>query len=124
MTDQYSQRFHIDLGYSTSYVIKRIYLENWHTSGDQVTMGMKTFTFWGSNDAGAFADLVYSHDTNWTQLTCDVSELPKHVASDEADPQYINVTNDTGYRYYALKIADGWGDGTVGIRRIELQELL
>jgi len=36
--------------------------------------------------------------------------------------KYINVTNLTSYRYYAVKIADNHGHATyVGLRRIELE---
>jgi hypothetical protein len=85
-------------------------------------MGVKNFTLWGSNDPNAFADLVYSHDTNWTQLTCSQATFDQHIAADQADPKYIDVTNLVAYRYYAFKFVDNWGSvTTVGVRRIELQ---
>lgn len=116
------QRFHIDLGAAT--VIKRIYYENGHNSGSSLDYGVKAVTFWGSNTASAFADLTYATDTNWTQLTLDISEFEKHAAADSADPKYTLVTNSTAYRYYALKIASNWYDAFsnyISLRRIELQ---
>jgi hypothetical protein len=115
-----NQRFHIDLG--EAKVIKRIYYENYHDSGSYSNAGVKNFTFWGSNTADAFADLVYGDDTNWTQLTTSASLFDQHVAANQADPKYITVTNTTAYRYYAFKFADDWGNtSNMGVRRIELQ---
>jgi hypothetical protein len=113
-----NERFHIDIG--TAAVITKIYYENFHNSGATTNKGAKTFTFWGSNEASAFAELTYGTDTNWTQLTVDDSTFDEHVAADQADPKYINVTNTTAYRYYAIKIADCWGGAYIGFRRVEL----
>jgi len=114
-----NQRFHIDL--ESSYIIRRFYYENYQDSGN-TNIGCKNFTFWGSNNAGAFAELTYATNTNWTQLTTNISQLLEHVNSDVVDPKYVLVTNSTAYRYYAVKIADTWGStGVMGIRRIELQ---
>lgn len=115
-------RFHIDLG--TAKTIKRIYYENGHHNGagGYENTGAKTFTFWGSNSATAFAELTYATDTDWTEITTAQSTFDKHVASNTADPKYILVTNTTAYRYYGFKIADNWTDGTyISIRRVELQ---
>jgi len=115
-----NQRFHIDLG--SAKIIRRIYLENGHLSGTDTITGAKNFTFWGSNSATAFAELTYATDTNWTQLTTDISVWAQHPAADTAAPQYAVVTNTTAYRYYAVKFADNYGSGGyIGIRRIELQ---
>jgi hypothetical protein len=115
-----NQRFHIDL--STAKIIKRIYYENSHNSGVYTIVGVKDFTLWGSNDDVAFADLIYEHDTNWTQLITAQSAFDQHVSADKADPKYILVTNTMAYRYYALKFANNFGDvNAMGIRRIELQ---
>jgi hypothetical protein len=114
-----NQRFHIDLG--SVKVIKRIYYENGHNSGSFTDKGAKNFTFWGSNNADAFADLVYGDDTNWTQLTTSASLFDQHVSQNQTDPKYITVTNTTAYRYYAFKFADNWGGSRINIRRIELQ---
>lgn len=115
-----NQRFHIDLGIAK--IITRILYHNSHTSGTESNAGAKNFTLWGSNSASAFAELTYGTDTDWTQLTTDQSTLDQHIASDEVDPKYITVTNDTYYRYYAFKFADNWGNTSyMGVRRIELQ---
>ena len=114
------QRFHIDLG--AAKIITRVYYENHHEAGLYPDAGVKNFTLWGSNSATAFADLTYGDDTDWTQLTTDVSAFLEHVALNVPDPQYINVTNSTAYRYYAFKFADNYGNpGTMAVRRIELQ---
>jgi hypothetical protein len=115
-----NQRFHIDLG--SAKVVKRIYFENHHSEGENITMGIKNFTFWGSNDSGAFAELTYGTDTNWTQLTIDDSHVDIHSAADESSPEYTLVSNTIAYRYYAIKIADNWGHPVyMAVRRIELQ---
>ncbi len=116
-----NQRFHIDLG--KARVITKIYYENFHSSGVSTTLGAKTFTFWGSNDAASFAELTYGTDTGWTQLTCSQATLDQHSAANAADPKYITVTNTTGYRYYAFKFADNWGGvSKMGVRRIGLYD--
>jgi len=114
-----NQRFHIDLG--SAKIIRRIYYENYHNSGVEYDRGAKNFTFWGSNNAAAFAELTYTVDTNWTQLTIASSIFALHVASDTIDPRYIAVNNIVAFRYYAIKIADNYLGSFLGIRRIELQ---
>jgi hypothetical protein len=115
-----NQRYHIDLG--SGHIIKRLYYENGHSTGGNTDGGAKTFTFWGSNSASAFADLTYATDTDWTQLTTSQSTFDKHSAVNQVEPKYITVTNTTSYQYYAIKIADAWGTlGYVGFRRVELQ---
>jgi len=114
------QRFHIDLG--SAKTIKRIYYENTHDLGGNTTIGVENFTFWGSNTAGAFAELTYGTDTNWTELTVAQNTFDIHVASDEVDPKYILVTNSTAYRYYAFKFVDNYGHAVlISMRRIDLQ---
>jgi hypothetical protein len=114
-------RFHIDLG--SAKIITRIYYENNHHFADPGSSA-KNFTFWGSNTAGAFTELTYTTDTNWTQLTTSQSTFDQHSAVDAADPKYITVTNTTAYRYYAVKIADSYEYDYCGLRRIELQTLV
>lgn len=115
-----NQRFHIDLG--SAKIIKRIYYENFHHEGGFTDRGAQNFTFWGSNNAAAFAELTYTTDTNWTQLTIAQSTFDEHVGVDQTDPKFITVTNSTVYRYYAFKFADNYGAvGDIGVRRIELQ---
>lgn len=116
------RRFHINLGSAKS--IYRIYYENAHHSGTEPNTGCKNFTFWGSNSATAFADLVYANDADWERIFTDITQMEEHVANDQADPKYIYVISGVNeYRYYAFKFADNWGDDAyIGIRRIELQE--
>lgn len=115
-----NQRFHIDLG--SAEIVRRIYYENSHYAGGN-GRGVKDFTFWGSNNAAAFAELIYGTDTNWTQLTTSQSTFDQHVAADQADPKYITVTNTTAYRYYAFKFANNWPDYLyyMAVRHIALQ---
>jgi hypothetical protein len=116
-----NQRFHIDLGAAT--IINRIYYENAHVSGGTLENGCKNFTLWGSNEDSAFNELTYGTDTNWTQITdIDVTQFAQHSAVNGSDPKYINIAEPKTYRYWAFKIADGWGaTANIGIRRIELQ---
>jgi len=116
-----NQRFHFDLG--VARVISKITYNNNHYIGSSTNVGVKNFTFWGSNDATAFATLTYGTDTNWTQLTCDASQFLQHASSDVIESHDIAVTNTTAYRYYAFKFADNWGHGTyMGVRRIYLTD--
>lgn len=115
-----NQAFHIDLG--TKKTITQLYYENGHQVGGLTTAGAKNFTIWGSNTASAFADTTYGTDTNWTQLTTNVSQFDQHVGADTADPKYVTITNTIPYRYYRIKIADNWGYGSyMMVRRFELQ---
>lgn len=115
-----SQRFHIDLG--SAIAITRIYYENGHSSGGYTAMGAKLFTFWGSNSPTAFLELTYAIDTDWTEITVDSNQFDQHVLADIADPKYITAINSTAYQYYAIKIVNNWGDGSLlGVRRFELQ---
>lgn len=115
------QRFHFDLG--AAYRISQIFVVNMHHFGGATNAGVKNFTFWGSNSSTAFADLVYSHDTNWTPLTCSQNTLEQHVeGSDIPAAITIAVTNSTPYQYYAFTFADNYGhEALIGVRRIELQ---
>ena len=116
-----NQRFHIDLG--SMKVIGRIYYENHHNSGADTNIGAKNFILQGSNSATAFATLTYATDTDWTQIT--TGQFEQHVAANQADPKYILVPPHQAYRYFAIKIANNWGNGTwLGYRRVELQEMI
>jgi len=116
-------RFHIDLG--SAKTATRIYYENYHNEGGTTNTGAKTFTVWGSNEAGAFAELTYATDTDWTQITAGQTTFDQHTAVDVADPKYIEITNTVPYRYYAIKIADNWGNAEYsGLRRIAFQTTL
>ena len=113
-----NQRFHID--YGESFVAKRLYVENSHDAGGYTDCGAKTFTVWGSNEASAFADLTYANDANWTQITASAALFAQHKDADIVDAQYVDLTNTTAYRYYAIKIADNWGSANcIGFRRVE-----
>jgi len=115
-----NQRFHIDLG--APKLISRLYYENYHNTGSDTDEGGKNFTLQGSNNAAAFAELTYATDTNWTEIT--TGQFAQHAAANSADPKYITVPATGSYRYFAIKIADNWGDASyMGIRRIELQEM-
>lgn len=115
-----NQRFHIDLG--ASKLIDQIYYENSHYFGSYTNQGIKNFTLWGSNSAAAFADLDFTHDTDWVQLTTDSSVFLEHAANGNPDPQYISITTSTSYRYYAFKMIDNYGYvGLFGIRRLVLR---
>jgi len=112
-----NQRFHIDL--ATARYLHGLYYENYHNTGAGTNVGIKTITIWGSNESSAFNDIDYAHDTNWTQIG-GTHICAEHVALDQADPQFITEFNSTvAYRYYALKIANNWGHGSLmGVRRL------
>ena len=114
-----NQRFHIDLG--SAKVITRIYMENYHSAGTSTDAGVKNFTVQGSNTAGAFADLTYATNTNWTDITSTPTQVAQHPASNTTAPQYFTLTNAVAYRYYAIKFADAWGAAYMALRRIALQ---
>jgi hypothetical protein len=118
-----NQRFHVDLG--EAKVIKRIYYENAHSSGNYTDWGVKDFTIQGSNDGSSFADLTYATNTGWTTIATDVSQMVQHPATNTEDPHYVVLTNTVAYRYYALKIAGTWqgtsGGSQAGIRRLVFQ---
>jgi hypothetical protein len=117
-----NQKFNIDLG--AQYEIKRIYLENHHSSGASTTKGIKDFSIYGTNSPTAFANTTYADTTDLTLL--DTLQATQHVAANTADPQYHTLGTTGSFRYYVLRITNNWGDGSyMGFRRIELQtELL
>jgi alpha-tubulin suppressor-like RCC1 family protein len=130
------QRFQIDI--VSPKIINKIYYENGHYFGGYTGVGVKNFTFWGSNTAD-FSNTTWVSDAQmaidgWTKLTTSQSTFDQHIGlgtdgtdptNDIADPKYITVTNSTAYRYYAFKFADNWGHATyTNIRRIELQALI
>ncbi|MFA4904481.1 MAG: hypothetical protein WC600_17240 [Desulfobaccales bacterium] len=114
-----NQRLHIAL--PDPRLIYGLTYENGHEAGTYTDRGAKNFTLWGSSDYSAFIDLTYAVDTNWTQLTTDVSQFVQHVSSNIADPHDVIVTPTVSYKYIAIKIADNWGSGTtLGLRRVSL----
>ncbi len=121
-TNTNPQRFHIDLG--SAMAVNVIYYENYHHNGGDTDTGAKTFSIQGSNTAASFAELTYATDTGWTTLQSGL-QFDQHSAADNASPKYIVFANTGLYRYYAIKIADNWGDATIlGLRRVELQQLI
>ncbi|HCE46159.1 MAG TPA: hypothetical protein DET40_21655 [Lentisphaeria bacterium] len=113
------QRFHIDLG--SPIIINGVYCEAYHDSGANCYWGMNHILMQGSNSAAAFADLTYTHDTNWSTIYFNgTNQLMPHVALNISEPQFLYFTNSTAYQYYAFKFVDNWGDSLMGIRRIEL----
>lgn len=113
-----NQRFHIDLG--ESMAIGTLRYENAHNNGGQTNKGVQDFTFWGSNDSAAFADLTYANDTGWTQIFLSETTMFQHIGSNIADVRGIELPHPAvEYRYYAFKFANNWGAGTdIGIRTI------
>jgi len=68
-----------------------------------------------------FTTLTYGTDTGWTQLATSQNSFDEHAAADAADPKYIDVTNPTAYRYYAIKCVNNYGDATsMGLRHVVL----
>jgi hypothetical protein len=115
-----NQRIHFDLG--VQKLINQIRYENFHNTGLMTNSDIKDFTFWGSNSGTAFADLVYSHDTNWTQIGTSQSSFDRHADSDTSDPKLIQLNSAEIFRYYAVKIANNYGNTNyMGVRRLELQ---
>ena len=112
-----NQRFHIDLG--SAKIIRRLYFQNYHNSGDDLGNGAKNFTLQGSNNASSFAELTYDTNTGWTDISLDI--LAVHSSTDQSEPQYFLTGNETEYRYYALKFPNNYGGGYLGFRRLELQ---
>jgi len=115
-----NQRYHVDLG--AMKVIGRIYYENSHASGKDTDAGSKNFILQGSNSASSFGELTYATDTGWTQIAA--GQFAQHVAANSPDPKYILVPPHQAYRYFAVKIANNWGNASyMGLRRIALQEM-
>ena len=115
----------IDCG--ASYALDRIYYQAAHYSGAPGSIGIKDFTLWGTDNAGAFAVETYGVDTNWNQITpADLSQtyFNQHVAADQSDPRYITIANQTAaYQYWRLKISTAYGDNHIENRHIEFQSL-
>jgi len=113
-----NQRVNIDLG--EPKIVDQIILENAHESGGSLTHGIKNFDFQGSNDANSMDQLDYSSDQYWTDIQTGL-QAAQHSGLNYDDPQIFNITNETAYRYYSLKIADNWGYGTyMGFRHLQL----
>jgi len=118
-----SQRLHVEL--TSARVIKRIVYCNSHNDGYETNVGVRDFIVQGSNSADAFANLTFADDTGWTTIATDVSAMVKHTEGyDGAIWNTINLTNDTAYKYYAIKCVNNHGNASyIGIRRLEFQIL-
>lgn len=118
-----SQRLHVE--FTSARVVKRIIYCNSHHDGYETNVGVKDFIIQGTNNAAAFANLTYADDTNWTTIPTDVSAMVKHPEGyDGVIWNTINLTNDTAYKYYAIKCANNHGNTHyIGIRRLEFQIL-
>jgi hypothetical protein len=119
-----SQRFHVE--FAAAQVIKRIRYCNSHYDGYETNVGVKDFIVQGSNSATAFANLIYGDDTDWTTIATDVSAMVQHTeAYDGAIWNVIELTNDTAYKYYAIKCVNNHGNASyIGLRRVEFQILV
>ncbi len=117
-----NQRFHIDIG--SANIINRIYYENGHSVGSLTDGGARNFTLWGTNDAASFNNLTWATDTGWTKIVPDVLTFDQHINADVVDPKYLLISNNTAYRYYALKFENNYGRSLMSVRRIELQNRL
>jgi len=118
-----SQRFHVE--FAAAQVIKRIRYCNSHHDGYETNVGVKDFIVQGSNSATAFANLIYGDDTDWTAIATDVSAMVQHTETyDGAIWNVIDLTNDTAYKYYAIKCVNNHGNASyIGVRRFEFQIL-
>ena len=119
-----SQRFHVE--FAAAQIIKRIRYVNSHQDGYETNVGVKDFIIQGSNSATAFANLVYGDDTDWTTIASDVSAMVRHTeAYDGAIWNIIELTNNTAYKYYAIKCVNNHGNASyIGLRRVEFQILV
>jgi hypothetical protein len=119
-----SQRFHVE--FASAQVIKRIEYCNSHHDGYETDAGVKDFTIQGSNSATAFANLTYADNTDWTDITANISSMTQHTEGyDGAIWRIIELTNDVAYKYYAIKCANNHGDGNnIGLRRVVFKKLV
>jgi hypothetical protein len=119
-----NQKFSIDLG-SKKY-IGEFDINNAHSNGTAVEIGIKNFTLYGTNSSAAFNNTDYSNVFDLTVL--GVYQARVHVESNVADPEtFIIEDNDTSYRYYILRIADSWEHSSeiyMGIFHLEFREVV
>ena len=119
-----NQKFNIDLG--ESVVVDSFILQNAHSMGGTVEIGIKNFVLYGTNSSTAFDNTTYSDLTDLTEL--GTYQARKHIASNVSDPQSFSVENNTtAFRYYVLKIADSWEHATeiyMGFFHIEFNTVL
>lgn len=112
-----NQKFNVDLG--TEEIITRFRMMNQHHAGNDTIYGIKNFTIYGTNSATAFANTTYSNTDNLTSLGDFV--LDEYTTTQQWDFQDFDLSsNTTAYRYYVLRIADGYGTTFIGFRQLEL----
>lgn len=111
-----NQRINIDFG--RKIVITKIEIVNYHKSGTDTDKGIKNFIIQGSNLATSFNDTTYA-SIGWTDVETGL-QCSEHTVIDEKNSQsFIFADNHIAYRYYAIKIADNWGDPSqMGLRGI------
>jgi hypothetical protein len=117
-----NQRFHVDFGAAKS--IGKIEYCNYHNAGYNTNRGAQSFTLQGSNTSGSFAELTYATDTGWTAIAKSPASLVRHTEEYDGNiTNTITITSPAAYRYYALKLASNYGDGSyLGIRRLTFYE--
>lgn len=117
-----NQRFHVDLGSAKS--IGKIEYCNYHNGGYNTSRGAQSFTLQGSNSSESFAELTYATDTGWTAIAKSPASLVQHTETYDGNiTNTITITSPAAYRYYALKLASNYGDGSyLGIRRLTFYE--
>ena len=93
------QRINIDHG--VSFVLNKIYLENYMISGSGQTSGVKTFRVYGTNSATAFNN-TDGYDLTDLNLLGEF-EAAQHALTNAEDPQYFYIVgNSTEYRYVCI----------------------
>jgi len=114
-----NMKFNVDFG--TPIVLKRLYLENSHSSGNHVNSGIENFIVYGTNSATAFNNTDFASTTDLTEI--DTLVAAAHIAGSVEDPQYFYFpTNTLAFQYYVLRIIDNHGSTLYsGIRRLEFQ---
>lgn len=111
-----NQKFNVDLG--TEEIITRFRMMNQHHNGADTQYGIKNFIIYGTNSTTAFANTTYSNTDNLVSLGSFI--LDEYTQN--FDLQDFDLSsNTTPYRYYVLRIADGYNTTTfIGFRELEL----
>lgn len=115
---------------NTSYIITRLYYENYHDTpppdtfnpaliaGDQHD-GAYEGSIWGSN----IQPEAYGSYGELTKLWEGQFEI--HSINNTSDPHYITFINNTPFQYYTIDVNNNYdGNCGIGFRRLEWQELL
>lgn len=114
-----NQRFHVDLG--VPRLVRLIAYNNIHNAGYNTNRGAQSFTLQGSNSSSAFSDTTYATDTGWEAITKTPASMLRHTEGLDAQKiEYITVSTDKAYRYFAFKIDSNYGDTSyLGVRRFQ-----